>query len=72
MVDIDFVNSALDIVEGLVSGGLVGLGTYIIGGAVASLPSAFITASIVSPLSVIAGAMTFVGYGIAKVRTRIR
>ena len=71
-MDIDFVNSAFDIIEGLVAGGLTGLGTDIIAGAVATLPNAFITTAVVPPLSIVAGALAFVGYSLAKIRTRIK
>ena len=71
-MEIDFVNSAFDLIEGLVAGGLTGLGTDIIGSAVAVLPNAFITTAIVPPLSIITGALAFVGYSLAKVRTRIK
>jgi len=71
-MEIDFVNSAFDLLEGLVGGGLTGLGTDIIGTAVAGLPNSFITLAVVPSLSIIAGALVFVGYSIAKIRTRIK
>jgi len=71
-MDIDFVNSAFDLIEGLVAGGLTGLGTDIIGSAVAVLPNSFIASTVVPPLSVIAGALAFVGYSLAKIRTRVK
>ena len=72
MVEIDFVNSAFDVIEGLVAGGLTGLGADIIAGAVASLPHAFISATVVSPLSVIAGALAFIGYALPRIRSRVK
>ena len=61
---------ALDIIEGLVAGGLVGLGAFIIAGAVAALPSSFLTLAEVTPVSVIAGALAFVGTALHQIRTR--
>ncbi|MEM3859084.1 MAG: hypothetical protein QW478_06715 [Candidatus Micrarchaeaceae archaeon] len=69
---IDFANTSLDVIEGITAGGLTGLGAYIIGSAVASLPSAFLAASVVTPLSVIAGALAFVGFSLPNIRTRIK
>ena len=66
------MNSAFDLLEGLVGGGLTGLGTEIIATAVANLPNAFITTAVVPSLSIIAGALAFVGYSIAKIRTRVK
>jgi len=71
-MQIDFVNVGFDILEGLIAGGLLGFGSYVIVGALASLPSAFITAAEVSPLSVLVGALGFVGYSIPKIRSRIQ
>jgi hypothetical protein len=71
-MEIDFVNTSLDILEGIVAGGLIGLGTEITATAVSSLPSAFLTLSMVGPLSVVAGALAFVGYSVARIRTRIK
>ena len=70
-MEIDFVNSALDILEGIAAGGILGMGTYIIGDAVSLLPGAFISASAVEPLAIIVGALGFVGYAIKEVRGRI-
>lgn len=64
------IDEALDIVEGITAGGVVGFGTYVIGGAVASLPSAFLTAAQVGPLSAIVGALTFVGIAVKQMRSR--
>jgi hypothetical protein len=64
------VEEALDVIEGLVAGGLVGLGAFVVGGAVASLPGAFLTASEVTPISVIAGALAFVGTALHQIRSR--
>jgi hypothetical protein len=71
-MQIDFVNVSLDLIEGLVAGGLLGFGAYIVVGALASLPGAFLTAAEVTPLSVLVGALGFVGYSIPKVRGRIQ
>ena len=71
-MEMDMANASLDIIEGLTSGGLAGLGAYVVAGAVASLPSAFITVAMVTPLSVIAGALAFVGYAFPKIRNRIK
>ena len=70
-MEIKFLHTAYDIIEGLVTGGLSGLGAYIVGGAVASLPNAFIGAGIVPTLSVLAGALGFVGYALPKLRNEI-
>lgn len=64
------VEEALDIIEGVVVGGIIGLGAFIVSGAVASLPGAFITAAEVTPLSVIAGALAFVGTALHQIRVR--
>ena len=72
MVEIDMVNSGLDVVEGVVWGGLAGFGADVIGGAVSALPGAFLTASAVTPLAVVVGALVFVGYAIPKIRSRIK
>jgi len=71
-MEIDFVNSAFDLIEGLVAGGLTGLGADVIAGAVASLPNAFLTATAVPPLSVVAGALAFIGYALPRIRSRIK
>ena len=70
-MEIDFVNSGLDIIEGVVAGGILGMATYIIGDAVSLLPGAFISASAVGPLAIVVGALGFVGYSIKKIRGRI-
>jgi hypothetical protein len=64
------IEEALDIVEALVAGGLVGLATLIIGSAVAAFPSSFLTVAEVSPLSVLGGALAFVGTAIRQIRAR--
>jgi uncharacterized membrane protein YGL010W len=64
------VEEALDIIEGLVAGGLVGLGAFIIGGAVAALPGSFLTVAEVTPISVIGGALAFVGTALHQIRAR--
>lgn len=71
-MQIDFINSAMDLLEGIVVGGLLGLGTYIIGSGVAVLPYAFINASEVQAFSVIAGALGFIGYALPNIRKRIK
>ena len=71
-MEIDFVNSAIDIVEGVVAGGLLGVGSEIISSAVASFPNAFISTSLVAPLSVVVGALTFVGYSLHNIRNRVK
>mgnify|MGYP001626380571 CR=1 FL=1 len=70
-MDIDFLGSAIDIVEGITIGGLAGLGGEIIAYAVASFPHAFITASLVPPISVMVGALAFIGYSLHNIRGRI-
>jgi multisubunit Na+/H+ antiporter MnhC subunit len=71
-MEMDFINSSIDLIEGVVAGGLTGLGAFLIGNAVSVLPSAFISTTIVTPLSVIAGALAFVGYALPKIRARIK
>jgi hypothetical protein len=71
-MQIDFINSGLDIIEGAVAGGILGIASYVIMGAVASLPSSFLSTSVVAPLSVIVGAMGFIGYALPKIRSRLQ
>ncbi len=66
-----FTHIALDLVEGVVFGGVVGVGMDIIAGAVATLPNSFLTTTMVSPLSVIVGALVFVGVSIHQIRQRL-
>jgi VIT1/CCC1 family predicted Fe2+/Mn2+ transporter len=61
---------ALDLIEGVAVGGVVGVAAYIVGGAVASLPAAFITTPVATALSVVAGGLAFVGVAISKIRRR--
>lgn len=71
---VDFVNSAFDIIEGTVVGGILGFGAYIIGGAVAVLTPVganFLPLADVPPLAAIVGALGFVGYAIHNIRSRI-
>ena len=65
------LDEALDILEGITAGGLVGLGTYVVAGAVATLPAAFLTVPEVAPLSAIAGALAFVGVAVGKIRAHL-
>lgn len=55
---IDYIDG-FDIAEGTAAGGLMGLVVYVVAGAVATLPSAFLTAASVPALTGIAGALTF-------------
>lgn len=66
----NFLHVALDLVEGMVAGGIIGDGAYIIASAVASLPSPVITAAEVGPLAVIAGALAFAGVALHQIRKR--
>jgi hypothetical protein len=68
---VDFVNSALDLIEGTVIGGVLGFGAYVIGGAVSVLGGSFLAAADVTPLAVVVGALGFVGYSIQNIRSRI-
>lgn len=69
-IEIDFVNTALDIIEGIVGGGLLGFGAYIIASAVAGLSGSFMPVGAVGGMSVIVGAMGFVGIAIHNIRAR--
>ena len=71
-MQIDFVNSGIDLIEGAVVGGLIGFGTSVIGSAVASLPNAFLHVANVPAFSIIAGALGFVGYALPNIRKRIK
>jgi len=64
------IEEALDILEGLVAGGLTSLATGIIASAVANLPNTFINTSYISPLSAIAGVLAFVGITLHNIRGR--
>ncbi|MGC8621738.1 MAG: hypothetical protein ACP5U0_07495 [Caldisphaera sp.] len=72
-MEIKFLHTALDLIEGTVAGGLVGLGFDIIANAVSVLPNSFLAVSpnIVAPLSVVAGALAFIGYSLPKIRNEI-
>jgi len=61
---------ALDIIEGITAGGVVSVGTYVIGGAVSLLPGTFLAAAAVTPLAAITGALTFVGIAVHQIRKR--
>jgi len=63
-------SEALDIIEGLVAGGIISIVTGLIGSAIASMPYTFITSIYVAPLSAITGALTFVGIAIHNIRAR--
>jgi len=63
-------SEALDIVEGIVAGGLVSVSTDIIATAVSALPGSFLSSSIVIPISAITGALTFVGIALHNIRAR--
>lgn len=65
-----FVAEADDVIEGTAKGGIAGIVTYVVAGAVASLPGAFITPAVVDPLAVIAGALTFAGIVLANGRAK--
>lgn len=66
------IGEALDIVEGVVGGGLVGLGAYIVTGAVATIPSNFLSGIPNAPaiISTITGALVFTAMVIRKMRIR--
>ncbi len=66
-----FTHIALDLVEGIVFGGVLGVGTDIIATAVSTLPNSFLTPAMVSPLSVVVGALVFVGVSIHQIRQRL-
>jgi hypothetical protein len=66
----NFVNDGFDLLEGVVAGGVVGIGTEIIASAVATLPHAFLSVSEVAPVSVVVGALVFVGVAIKQMRDR--
>jgi len=63
-------SEALDIIEGLVAGGLISVATDIIASAVTYMPGSFLNTSMVLPLSAITGALTFVGIAIHNIRSR--
>lgn len=64
------VEEAFDIVEGTVAGGIIGFVMYVIAGAVSLLPGAFLTAAEVTPLSVVVGALAFLGVAVHQIRAR--
>jgi VIT1/CCC1 family predicted Fe2+/Mn2+ transporter len=64
------VDEAFDIIEGIVDGGLIGFGAYIVGSAVSILPSSFIQPQTVTPLAVIVGALGFIGVALKNMRER--
>ncbi len=53
--------TGIDIMEGIAGGGIVSTMVYTIGAAVATLPSTFITPTVLPVLTVISGALTFAG-----------
>jgi len=63
-------SEALDIIEGLVAGGLISVATDIIASAVSYMPGSFLTTTMILPLSAITGALTFVGIAIHNIRSR--
>ena len=71
-MQIDMINSAIDLIEGAVVGGLIGFGTSIISTAVSNLPGSFLSVGNAPFFSVIAGALGFVGYALPNIRKRIK
>lgn len=67
----NFYQISLDIVEGVVAGGLIGMSADLIASAVATVPNAFITAPFVPVFSVIAGVLAFTGIAIHQIRKRV-
>jgi len=63
-------SEALDIIEGVVAGGLISVATDIIASAVSYMPGSFLTTTMVLPLSMITGALTFVGIALHNIRAR--
>jgi hypothetical protein len=66
------VGEALDIIEGVVGGGLVGLGAYIVTGAVSTIPANFLSGipHADAIISTITGALVFTAMVIRKMRIR--
>lgn len=67
----DFINSAFDIIEGIVAGGLMGFGAYVITGAVQTLSGSFLVGVNPVDISVIVGALGFIGYSLPNLRKRV-
>lgn len=67
----NFFNFSLDLFEGVVGGGVIGLGFSVVAGAFASLPGAFITVSQVPLFSTAIGALAFTGIAIHQIRRRL-
>jgi hypothetical protein len=65
------VSEALDIVEGVAVGGIISVGTYIVAGAVSLLPGTFLPVAAVTPLSIVTGAISFVGVAVHQIRKRL-
>jgi hypothetical protein len=66
------VGEALDIIEGVVGGGLVGLGAYIVTGSVSTIPANFLSGipHADAIISTITGALVFTAMVIRKMRIR--
>jgi hypothetical protein len=60
----------LDFIGGSVLGGIAGIAEYTIASAVASMPSQFITPSLITPFALITGALVFIGAFFAKIGSK--
>ena len=66
----NFFSDGLDIIEGIVGGGVLSIGTYIIASGVSSITGSFLNAGSVIPISVVVGGLAFVGISLKQMRAR--
>lgn len=70
-MEVKLLDASIDILEKFMLGGLIGIIAYIIINALASFPASLISSSMVTPLSVVVGALWFAGSVIPDIRKRI-
>ena len=66
----NFMSDAMDILEGIIAGGVLSIGTYIVSSGVSSITGSFLNAGAVIPISVVVGGLAFVGVSIKQMRSR--